>query len=348
MEGGPLHWSECNEIRSIMNINIYYGGRGLIEDPTLYVLSKIETVLEELRVKVNRYNLFELKSSIPTLPQTLKEADGIILAASVEWRGIGGYMQEFLDACWLYGDKEKISKIYMAPVVISTTYGEKEALSDIKSAWELLGGMPCSGVCAYVEEAVDFEMNKEYADIIEKKAENLYRTISQKRKPLPSSSYAIKQNIMKEALDLTPQETEQLSKYASNDKYVKKQKEDIEELTSMFKGMLSQQDIDIDDDYMKVFKNYFTPQDDFRAVYALIINGKKQTLIIDVKETELDMHYEKKMDVDVLVKLSGDTLQNIMKGRITFQRAFMTGEMTAKGNFKTLRMLDILFPFSEK
>ena len=126
-------------VKGTMNINIYYGGRGLIEDPTLYVLSKIEMVLEELRVTVNRYNLFELKSSIPTLPQTLKEADGIILAASVEWRGIGGYMQEFLDACWLYGDKEKISKLYMAPVVIATTYGEKEALSDLKNAWELLG-----------------------------------------------------------------------------------------------------------------------------------------------------------------------------------------------------------------
>ena len=37
-----------------MNINIYYGGRGLIEDPTLYVLEKIEKVLDELRVKVTR------------------------------------------------------------------------------------------------------------------------------------------------------------------------------------------------------------------------------------------------------------------------------------------------------
>ena len=215
----------------MMNINIYYGGRGLIEDPTLYVLTRIEKVLEELRVNFNRYNLFELKSSITTLPQTLKEADGIILAASVEWHGIGGYMQEFLDACWLYGDKEKISKLYMAPVIISTTYGEKEALTDIKSAWELLGGMPCSGICAYVKEPVDFEMNKEYGEIIEKKTENLYRTISQKRKPLPSSSAAIKQNLIKDTLDLTPQETEQLSKYAADDTYVKKQKEDIEELT---------------------------------------------------------------------------------------------------------------------
>ena len=42
-----------------MRIHIYYGGRGLIEDPNLYVLKKIEEVFEELRVKVERFNLFE-------------------------------------------------------------------------------------------------------------------------------------------------------------------------------------------------------------------------------------------------------------------------------------------------
>ena len=38
-------------------------------------------------------------------------------------------------------------------------------------------------------------------------------------------------------------------------------------------------------------------------------------------------------------------LESIVEGRMTFQRAFMTGEMTAKGNFKTLRMLDTMFNF---
>ena len=28
-----------------MKINIYYGGRGLLDDPTLYVISKMEDVL---------------------------------------------------------------------------------------------------------------------------------------------------------------------------------------------------------------------------------------------------------------------------------------------------------------
>ena len=35
-----------------MKVNIYYGGRGLLDDPTLYVLNKMEEVLRELRVMV--------------------------------------------------------------------------------------------------------------------------------------------------------------------------------------------------------------------------------------------------------------------------------------------------------
>ena len=47
-----------------MNINIYYGGRGVIEDPTLYVLEKIEPVLSELRVSFTRYNLYDMKNLV--------------------------------------------------------------------------------------------------------------------------------------------------------------------------------------------------------------------------------------------------------------------------------------------
>ena len=71
-----------------MNVNIYYGGRGLVDDPTITVLNKITDVLNELRVNVEKYNLFEMKNAITTLPQTLKEADAVILASTVEWFGI--------------------------------------------------------------------------------------------------------------------------------------------------------------------------------------------------------------------------------------------------------------------
>ena len=90
-------------------------------------------------------------------------------------------MQQFLDACWLYGDKEKIKTTYMQPIVMSTTYGEREGELTLQSAWEILGGQPCPGLCGYVEDLVSFEMNKDYTVLIEKKAENLYRTISESK-----------------------------------------------------------------------------------------------------------------------------------------------------------------------
>lgn len=329
-----------------MHINIYYGGRGIIEDPTLYVLKKIESVFEDIRVSYTRYNLYDMKNSITTLPQTLKDADGIILACSVEWMGIGGYMQQFLDACWFYGDKTKISSLYMTPVVISTTYGEKDAMLTLKNAWELLGGLLSSGICAYVEDTLDFERNSDYNSYIDKKAENIYRTISQKVKPLPSSSLAIKNNLIKSSMELTPQESEQLSKYVSDDIYVKQQKEDIEQLASFFKEKLSEQGTNIELEFVKPLTTIFTPQESFEACYSILIQDKNKYLYIKVENDELYCKYEKHDDVDVLAKTTHAVLDDITHGRITFQKAFMTGVLTAKGNFKTLRMLDQLFPFS--
>ena len=132
----------------------------------------------------------------------------------------------------------------MTPVVISTTYGEKEGLLSLTNAWELLGGKICQGFSAYVEDYIDFESNVSYGSYIEKRAENIYRTISQHIMTLPSSSLAIKQNLIHTSLELTPQEGEQLSKYVSDDIYVQKQKEDIEELASYFKGILGEDGFD--------------------------------------------------------------------------------------------------------
>lgn len=329
-----------------MKIVVYYGGRGLLDDPTLYVLKKMEDVLRELRVSIERYNIYEHKNEIATLPQTFKEADGIILATTIEWLGIGGYMQQFLDVCWLYGDKEKISHTYMQPIVMSTTYGEREGEMTLSNAWEILGGLPCPGLCGYVEDLTTFQMNKDFGLIIEKKAENLYRTISQKIKSLPSSNQAIKQNVSRtQSMNLTPQESEQLSKYVSDDSYVKQQKEDIEELASMFKDMLGQTKSDEDMPYIKELESHFIPTEDFKARYSLIIEDIKKPLYIGVDGEELVLHYGQENEVDVVAKMSKNVLQSILDGRMTFQRAFMTGEMTARGNFKTLRMLDQIFVF---
>lgn len=327
-----------------MKINIYYGGRGLLDDPTLYVVNKMEDVLKELRVNVERYNIYEHKNEISTLPHTFKEADGIILATTVEWLGIGGYMQQFLDSCWLYGDKELMSELYMQPIVMSTTYGEREGVLTLENAWEMLGGQPCSGLCGYVEDLVTFELNEEYTVIIEKKAETLYRTISQKIKALPSSNQAVKQTVLRtQSMDLTPQESEQLSKYVSDDSYVKKQKEDIEELANLFKEMLDGDENP--DRYISELKSHFVPPDDMQAVFQIDLTDENRSLVIEVDNDKLKCYFGSVQNPDVTARTKSAVFNDILSGKKPFQNAFMSGELSAQGNFKVLRNFDTVFRF---
>lgn len=332
----------------MMKINIYYGGRGLIEDPAIYVMNKITEVLSDLRVEVTRYNLYEDKQGITTLTRTLKECDGVILAVNIEWLGIGGLMQQFLDSCWLYADKEKLKGLYMLPVVMSSTYGERDGELSLSKAWELLGGIPLNGLCAYVDNHIDFETNPEYTLLIEKKAESFYRSINQKAKSFPSSTNAIKKSILhNNTIDLTPQESEQLSMYVADDTYVKKQKEDIEELTQIFKEMLGSSKEDKGQEFISSITKAFHPLDDFSAAYAIHLEDANKTLIIEIKGDKLKCYYGQREDADVIARTTHETMNNIVHSHMTFQRAFMSGALSAKGNFKTLRTFDTIFQFED-
>lgn len=354
-----------------MKINIYYGGRGLIEDPMLYVIKKITQVLSELRVEVNKYNLYEDKNNITLLPNTFKDADGIVLAASVEWMGIGGLMQQFLDCCWLYGDKSKLAGLYMMPVVVSTTYGERDGYNTLNRAWDLLGGPAVDGFSAYVENRVDFETNHDYTNLIEKKTENLYRSINQKVKCFPSSIHVVRENVLQPAgIDLTPQESEQLSRYVSDEAYVKQQKEDIEELTSFFKDMLGEtgeDPLDENDQWTSVvpddtsstdakkddkeqlfipeLKEAFHPLDNVAISYCIEFTDRNKSLVIDVNGSELSCYYGLMPQANIQAKTSTKIFARIIAGELTFQTAFLSGDLTAKGNFKVLRSFDTLFRF---
>ena len=329
-----------------MRINIYYGGRGLIEDSTIYVMNKLTEVLQELRIEVVRYNIYEDKNGINILPNTLKEADGVILATTVEWFGIGGFMQQFLDACWLYGDKEKIRTLPMLPVVISTAYGERDAAFTLSKSWELLGGLPCEGICAYVENHVEFETDPGYSFLIEKKAEMLYRQISHKLKNFPTSVHIVTNTVLKKnSLDLTPQESEQLSIYVSDDSYVKQQKEDIQELAQLFKGMLGET-IATEEEFITDLKKGFKGQPGFKASYDLNFAEEGTNLAIQIDDDQLNCFYGEQENAEVSVKITKSVMNEIIAGEMTLQRAFMSGEVTAKGDFKTLRNFDTVFRFS--
>ena len=191
-------------------------------------------------------------------------------------------------------------------------------------------------------------MNEQYSRIIEKKAENLYRTISQHMASFPASNQVVKQKVaVPKPTNLTPQETEQLSQYVSDDSYVQRQKQDIQELTNLFKGIMSEEGADSEEEYLGAFRKCFKPQAGFDADYSIDIEEKQRNLIISVKGPKLECYYGDVEKPDVEVHLNRATMEDIVSGRMTFQRAFMSGAMKTKGDFKILRTLDQLFLFEQ-
>ena len=191
-------------------------------------------------------------------------------------------------------------------------------------------------------------MNEDYILLIEKKAENMYRTINQKMPSLPASNQAVKQMVYStKNIDLTPQESEQLSQYVADDSYVQRQKEDIQELTSMFRDMmdlsLGEEDTE---EYVNEFKSHFVPQPGFSANYKISIEGKKKPFVIEVNTKQLECYYgNPTVTFDVEMQLQKNVMDEITNGRMTFQRAFMGGDMKMKGDFRILRSLDQIFNF---
>lgn len=330
-----------------MKVNIYYGGRGLVDDPTLYVISKIQEVLGELNIKVERYNLYELKNTITTLSQTVADADAVILATTVEWLGMGGLMQTFLDSCWLYADKSKIGNVYMFPVVMSKTYGEKEVCLALENSWEIIGGKAAEGLSAYVDDTTEFEFNNDYNLSMENYAENIYRIVSKKKPVLPTSSQTIKQNVIKETIKFTPQESEQLSKYVSDDTFVKTQKEDIESLASIYKEMLTDEENGGDNYYINSFSDNFNPGCKYSCTYMIVVSDKDKNIVVKTNDGELSVDFGNDDEAAVIARLNKRVFDSVVNGSTTFNRAFMTGDMTAKGDLRALRMLDELFVFSK-
>lgn len=148
-------------------------------------------------------------------------------------------------------------------------------------------------------------------------------------------------------MDFTPQESEQLSKYASDDIYVKKQKEDIEELAGLYKNILENKKSEGTAPYIDNFMKAFRTAVKTKAVYALVLEDKKRTLLVECQNGRLDCHYgEDTGFADVTARLSSRVLEDIISGKTSFQGSFMKGDMAAKGDFALIRMLDEFFAFS--
>ena len=103
----------------------------------------------------------------------------------------------------------------------------------------------------------------------------------------------------------------------------------------------------LNDYYLNVFRDNFNPTTGYKSTYMISISDKDKLISIYVDGRDIKVTFGENKSADVIGKLSKETFDQIVEGRETFHRAFMTGAMTARGNLKTLRMLDEIFNFQK-
>ena len=150
---------------------------------------------------------------------------------------------------------------------------------------------------------------------------------------------------LNKGMELTPQESEQLSKYASDEIYVQKQKEDIQELSALFKGMLGKQEKAQMQQIYAPFKTHFHPLPGQKGLYKIELTDREDVFYLKTEQHELEILEETEAKPDIEMILTEEVLQKIVQGQETFQKAFMTGNIKMKGDFGLFRMLDEMFVF---
>lgn len=184
---GPLRKRKKNKVSGEHRVILIYGGGHSNTDPSFLVAEKVSHVLEELNVGLTRFDLYKKNYSMESFFDALAEADGVIIATTVEWYGVGGLLQTFLDKAYMSGQFDIFEGTYLFNIVISRHNFEREGLSHVLRSWEILGGIEGVNLCASIKSSADIETSSEWLHTIEKKAEDYYRVLNQQRIPLPTS-----------------------------------------------------------------------------------------------------------------------------------------------------------------
>ena len=87
------------------------------------------------------------------------------------------------------------------------------------------------------------------------------------------------------AAGLTPQESEQLSEYVSNDSYVQKQKKDVELLSQKYRNILDTGRDESKQEFIKEIKDGFVRSGEpVEAVFSIEMTDTGRTLVIEIKD----------------------------------------------------------------
>ena len=331
---------EKEKQKASKKITMIYAGQSEADNPAHFACTRLQGVFQELGLEVLYKDL--AVSEEDEVIAAIAESAGVAIGLTVEWYGIGYPLQRLLDQCYLRKKEEIFTGIPLLAIVFSREGFEREAAVYLENAWQLLGGSQGIQVTAIFADSADLAGNFEALQAIEKKAEQFFRYHLHQSYALPQSfsGRTVWQEKGERAGDkpvpkTAVSEAERLQR--------QKEMENIQLLSSKLMAKLEEKTKTGSRSLPELLMEKYSGYTDKEYQMQIEVTDKPalHTTVL-IKKSGIFAAYGTG-DAPVTIRAEEEAIRRILSGKMSFQKAFMTGEITAKGELTVLYQLDDLF-----
>ncbi len=304
--------------------------------PARYALLRVKEVFDELGMTTELWDLTAADQT--AVLRALAEATGAVIAVTVDWYGVGGHLQSFLDACHLYKAEGLLEGLPLLSIVLGKSGYEREAEQHLTMSWRLLGGWQGESITGAFAEADELAANAAAREWIEKKAEQYYRYSLNQSYQLPwllSAQGNQREAQAEQRSDMLP--TPEASA-------LKKERANVQALSNKLKLKLEQKTRQTGQSLVELVRqNYRGRADGEYRLQFMLRDKPSENMAVLIKPMGIHAYAGMEEDVMLTISLEEELLRRCLNGELSFQRAFMTGQLTAKGELTMLYKMDEFF-----
>jgi len=310
--------------------------------------------------------------------QTIKDADGLVISAPAYFSAPAAMLMSFMEYFENDGFKPFIEDKNCLLLSVSGFGGEKTSLDILAGTLSSLNAFDV--VRIGLNTSVASVVKSHVIELIERQSEDFYRILRQNRKYIRAHSpRQIYSADFSSAADVSsvkkaPVSIDDLYKKHSLDDFTETAQTDISKLSSLFAQKLGESPDNSNSDSVQVPGNltaasansfarpanaaksvkqltsslphYFNPQlaKDLSATFQLNITGHGGfTGYLTINKQNCDFTEGETERNDILVIAESSAWSDVLKKKVTAQKAFMMGQLKVRGNFVLLTKFDQLF-----
>ena len=299
-----------------------------------YACGRAAEVFTELGLTVETWKLAETADE--EVLAALTQAAGAVIALTVEWYGIGSRLQRFLESCHAAKPKDILAEMPLLAIVFSRDGYEREAAAYLTQAWRLLGGWPELEITGVFAEVSDFSENRSALEVIEKKAEQFFRYGLNQSYQLPQSAAAGQ-------IGQPPQAAAGMAAETPEAESVHRDKANVKALSHKLQAKLEQKTRQTKQSLAElILQNYVGGSEQEYRLQLMVKDKPAENTFVLIKKTGV-YAYAGEEEAVLTLFAEDEILRRCLVGELSFQKAFMTGQLSAKGELTLLYKLEDFF-----